>query len=87
MQGQNLENWQKLCEEAATEQDPERLLQLIHQIDRMLTEKEQRLKAQKEAQQIGELANERIKLLDEESNRRLEQITPESKMQTKKGAA
>jgi hypothetical protein len=34
----------ELCEQAAVEQDSEKLLELIKEIDRMLEEKEQRLK-------------------------------------------
>jgi hypothetical protein len=44
MQGETGERWRKLCEEAAIEQDPERLLQLAQEITRLLDEKEQRLK-------------------------------------------
>jgi hypothetical protein len=40
MQGENLEDWQKLCRQAAGERDPERLMQLIQEIDRTLSEKE-----------------------------------------------
>ena len=43
MQGENRERWQTLCEEAAIEQDPERLLALIQEINRLLENKEQRL--------------------------------------------
>jgi DNA gyrase/topoisomerase IV subunit A len=34
----------KLCEQAATEQDTERLMELIEKINRILDEKEKRLK-------------------------------------------
>jgi hypothetical protein len=43
MQGQQKELWKELCEQASTEQDPERLMQLIEQINKLLTEKEKRL--------------------------------------------
>lgn len=52
MQDENLEQWQKLCAEAATEQDPQRLMKLIAEIDRMLKEKEQRLKAQRQTSKV-----------------------------------
>ena len=39
MKGETLERWQKLCEEAAHEQDPERLLKLIREINQILDEK------------------------------------------------
>ena len=44
MQGETGEHWRKLCEEAAVEHDPERLLLLAQEITRLLDEKEQRLK-------------------------------------------
>ena len=43
MQGANRERWRKLCDEAATEQDPERLLHLYKEILQMLDEKAARL--------------------------------------------
>jgi len=41
---ENLEKWMELCEQAATEQDPEKLMELISQINRLLEAKERRLK-------------------------------------------
>jgi hypothetical protein len=46
MQGETRERWQMLCEQAAMEQDPERLMCLIREIDQLLSEKEQRLQQQ-----------------------------------------
>ena len=43
MIGETGERWKKLCEQAAKEQDPHRLMELISQITQMLDEKEQRL--------------------------------------------
>ena len=43
MQGETRELWHKLCEQAAVEQDPERLMHLVQQITRLLDEKEKRL--------------------------------------------
>ena len=43
MQGDTKERWQELCEQAAVEQDPIRLLQLAEEINRLLLEKEKRL--------------------------------------------
>lgn len=37
------EHWVELCEQAAVEQDPERLLKLVNEISRELDGKEQRL--------------------------------------------
>jgi len=44
MQGETGELWHKPCEQAAVEQDPERLLELTQEITRLLDEKEARLK-------------------------------------------
>lgn len=38
--GHKLEDWQKLCEEAAEERDPARLMELVEQIDKILAAKE-----------------------------------------------
>ncbi len=38
------ERWTELCEQAAVEQDSEKLMALIEQIDRTLEKKEERLK-------------------------------------------
>lgn len=43
MNGKTKETWVQLCEQAANEQDRERLIQLVKEIDRMLGEKEKRL--------------------------------------------
>jgi hypothetical protein len=43
MQGRTRERWQELCIPAADEQDSEKLLELVKEINRLLKEKEQRL--------------------------------------------
>ena len=43
MKGEILVEWQKLCQQAATEQDPEKLLDLVKRINLLLEQKEQRL--------------------------------------------
>jgi hypothetical protein len=43
MNGHTKERWFQLCEQAAVEQDPERLLKLVNEISRMLDEKNQRV--------------------------------------------
>ena len=48
MQGPNLERWQELCRQAATEQDPKKLIELVAEINRLLSEKENRLLMQQE---------------------------------------
>jgi hypothetical protein len=44
MIGNKKERWLELCEQAAVEQDPEKLLELTREINRLLQEKECRLK-------------------------------------------
>ena len=43
MQGKVREQWMQLCEQAAVEQDAEKLLALVKEINRMLDEKDRRL--------------------------------------------
>jgi hypothetical protein len=44
LQGAKKEYWMQLCELAANEQDPEKLMELVKEINRLLEEKELRLK-------------------------------------------
>jgi hypothetical protein len=44
MQGKAKEHWMELCEQAAVEQDTEKLHALVVEINRLLEEKAQRLK-------------------------------------------
>jgi len=46
MKGEKLEQWRQLCELAALEQDSEKLLALVKEINRLLEEKEARLRSQ-----------------------------------------
>ena len=48
MKGEKLEQWRQLCELAAVEQDPEKLLALVKEINRLLDEKEKRLREKPE---------------------------------------
>jgi hypothetical protein len=43
MQGEIGELWRSLCAQAAVEQDPEKLVELATEINRLLGEKEERL--------------------------------------------
>jgi hypothetical protein len=43
MHGEVRERWMELCAQAASEQDPERLMELVKEINDLLEEKEQRL--------------------------------------------
>jgi hypothetical protein len=49
MKGEVRERWMHLCEQAAIEQDPEKLMQLVSEINRLLEEKEKRLLGQSHA--------------------------------------
>jgi hypothetical protein len=42
---ENKEEWMELCARAAKEQDPDKLMQLIAQINQLLEAKERRLKS------------------------------------------
>ena len=39
------ERWKELCEQASVEQDPERLMELVSEINRLLDEKYERVKS------------------------------------------
>src|SRR5580704_6154247 len=43
MQGETKERWLRLCEQAAIEQDPKKLLELVKEIDELLAKKQERL--------------------------------------------
>jgi hypothetical protein len=54
MKGQTKERWEALCRLAAEEQDPKRLLELTAEINRLLQEKEDGLKAQRTEKSNGQ---------------------------------
>jgi len=41
---ENAERWKELCEQASVEQDPQKLVELIREINRLLAAKQDRLK-------------------------------------------
>jgi hypothetical protein len=43
MQAKNRERWQELCEQAANEHDPAKMLELVEEINRLLALKYDRL--------------------------------------------
>jgi hypothetical protein len=49
MRGDNGERWRVLCEQAAVEQDHDRLIALINEMSRLLDEKEARFNASRVA--------------------------------------
>ncbi len=44
MEGETKDRWFELCAQAAVEQDPDKLIELVKEISRLLDEKEARLK-------------------------------------------
>ena len=50
MKGETGERWRVLCQQAAREQDPDKFMALIHEITRLLEEKERRIRGQEEGQ-------------------------------------
>ena len=48
MKGKTKELWKYYCEQAAVEQDPDKLMQLVQEINRMLEEKERRLQRERD---------------------------------------
>ena len=49
MEGPNKERWIQLSEQAAVEQDPKKLLELVNELNALLEEKELRLAALRKA--------------------------------------
>ncbi|HET9374098.1 MAG TPA: hypothetical protein VFO40_03955 [Chthoniobacterales bacterium] len=54
VKGETGERWRVLCQQAAMEQDPDKFMELIHEITRLLEEKGRRLRGQ---EHTGEPAN------------------------------
>jgi hypothetical protein len=52
MQGEKKERWQELCEQATEEQDTQKLLKLVQEIDRLLAEKQERLNKTKSTRNL-----------------------------------
>jgi hypothetical protein len=52
VEGKAKERWLELCEQAAVEQDRDKLLQLMREISRLLEEKEERLAKLRSAKQF-----------------------------------
>jgi len=44
LQDETKERWYELCSQAAVEQDPEKLMALVKEINELLSQKERRLK-------------------------------------------
>jgi len=48
--GKNKERWRELCEQASVEQNPDKLLELVREINRLLEEKKARIARKTEPQ-------------------------------------
>jgi hypothetical protein len=57
MNGENKEHWMRLCELASKEQDPDRLMELVREITRLLEEREQSVNVRRAASDGGSRAN------------------------------
>ena len=53
MKGETRERWQQLCEQAAEEQDPAKLMSLIEEINQLLETKEERLLREEQERQTN----------------------------------
>jgi len=53
MQGETKQRWEELCEQAATEQDPDKFFQLIREINRLLEERRSNLSDKKPLRAAG----------------------------------
>jgi hypothetical protein len=51
MKGATKERWMELCAQAAVEQDPEKLSELVAEIDRLLQAKQDRLKGRQSSEE------------------------------------
>jgi len=57
---QDKELWLQLCEQAAAEQDPTRLMELVKEIDRLLNEREERRMAIRGRNTTGTNGRDRV---------------------------
>jgi hypothetical protein len=57
MEGEIPENWNDLCAQVAKEQDPDRLMELVTQINQLLEDKERRLQRKKADEHETEAAD------------------------------
>jgi hypothetical protein len=53
------ERWKQLCEQASTEQDPKKLMELIAEINRLLEAKEKRLRGDTTSSPPADPSNEK----------------------------
>lgn len=51
------QEWMRLCELASKEQDPEKLMELVREITRLLEEREMAMKARKSTSEADAVSN------------------------------
>jgi hypothetical protein len=52
MKGETGERWRALCQQAQTEQDPDKFMALIREITRLLEEKERQLRKREKPEEL-----------------------------------
>jgi hypothetical protein len=57
MSSEHKQEWMRLCELASKEQDPEKLMELVREITRLLEERETATKARKSTSESSALSN------------------------------
>ena len=57
MSSEQKQEWMRLCELASKEQDPEKLMELVREITRLLEQREAALKAKKSTSESSALSN------------------------------
>ena len=57
MNSERKQEWMRLCELASKEQDPEKLMELVREITRLLEEREAAIKAKKNTSESSALSN------------------------------
>jgi len=57
MSSEHKQEWMRLCELASKEQDPEKLMELVREITRLLEERERAVTARKSTSESGAVSN------------------------------
>ncbi|MFL6305850.1 MAG: hypothetical protein ACJ713_07310 [Candidatus Sulfotelmatobacter sp.] len=57
MSSEQKQEWMRLCELASKEQDPEKLMELVREITRLLEERETAIKAKRTTSDSGAISN------------------------------
>jgi hypothetical protein len=57
MSSEQKQEWMRLCELASKEQDPEKLMELVREITRLLEERETAIKAKRTTSDSGAVSN------------------------------